>query len=71
MKRIVPFAFVLTLIAAPAFAASQWSTVGGDSGNTRYSSLAANQLAERHETGRSVDLGKDLAASKFPRCASN
>ena len=39
MKRIVAFAFVVTLMAAPAFAASQWSTVGGDSGNTRYSSL--------------------------------
>src|SRR5690242_2356684 len=40
MKRTAAFAFVLTLIAGPAFAASQWSTVGGDSGNTRYSSLS-------------------------------
>ena len=40
MKRTVAFAFVLTLIAAPALAADQWSTVGGDSGNTRYSSLS-------------------------------
>ena len=41
MKRIMalPFAFAFMLAAAPLFAASQWSTVGGDSGNTRYSSL--------------------------------
>jgi PQQ-dependent dehydrogenase (methanol/ethanol family) len=40
MKKTVVFAFVLTLIAAPALVADQWSTVGGDSGNTRYSSLS-------------------------------
>src|SRR5208282_1723345 len=40
MKRIVRLGFVLISIAAPIFAASDWSTVGGDSGNTRYSSLA-------------------------------
>ena len=40
MKKIVALAFVLTLVAVPAFAASDWSTVGGDSGNTRYSSLS-------------------------------
>ncbi len=39
MKRIMALAFALIVVAAPAFAASQWSTVGGDSGNTRYSSL--------------------------------
>jgi len=40
MKKIVALAFVLTLVAIPVFAASDWSTVGGDSGNSRYSSLA-------------------------------
>ena len=39
MKRIMALAFALIVVAAPVFAASQWSTVGGDSGNTRYSSL--------------------------------
>ena len=38
MKRMVAFAFIL--FTAAACAAGQWSTVGGDSGNTRYSSLA-------------------------------
>ena len=38
MKRIMALVFAL-LIAGPVFAASHWSTVGGDSGNTRYSSL--------------------------------
>ena len=38
MKRMVAFVFIL--VTAPVCAAGQWSTVGGDSGNTRYSSLA-------------------------------
>ena len=37
MKRMVAFVFIL--VTAPVCAAGQWSTVGGDSGNTRYSSL--------------------------------
>ena len=36
--RVLSFVFVLS--AGAQFAAGQWSTVGGDSGNTRYSSLA-------------------------------
>lgn len=40
MKRMAALAFVLMLVAVPGFAEGQWSTVGGDSGNTRYSSLA-------------------------------
>ncbi len=40
MKRIVAVAFVVMLVAVPVVAATQWSTVGGDTGNTRYSSLA-------------------------------
>ena len=38
MKRMVAFAFIL--FTASVCGAGQWSTVGGDSGNTRYSSLA-------------------------------
>ena len=40
MKRIVAFLFGLALAASPVFAAGEWSTVGGDAGNTRYSSLS-------------------------------
>ena len=40
MKRIDALAFVFLLVATPVVAAGQWSTVGGDSGNTRFSSLA-------------------------------
>ena len=40
MKRIVAFVFGLALAASPVFAAGEWSTVGGDAGNTRYSSLS-------------------------------
>jgi quinohemoprotein ethanol dehydrogenase len=38
MKRMAVFLFILVM--APICTPGQWSTVGGDSGNTRYSSLA-------------------------------
>src|SRR5215471_14510106 len=40
MKRIMAMAFSVTLIVVPALAAGESPTVGGDSGNTRYSSLS-------------------------------
>ncbi|HKV04890.1 MAG TPA: PQQ-binding-like beta-propeller repeat protein [Candidatus Acidoferrales bacterium] len=40
MKRKAALAFVVMIVAAPLAAASQWSTVGGSSGNARYSSLS-------------------------------
>lgn len=40
MKKIAALAFGFACLAAPVFAAAGWTTVGGDSGNTRYSSLS-------------------------------
>ena len=56
MKRTV--AFVLALIVAPALAAGQWSTVDGDSGNTRYSPLSQINAQNATKLGAAWVSGK-------------
>jgi len=59
MKRILALSFVFMVFAAAVSAADQWSTVGGDLGNTRYSSLA--QINSQNVT----NLGAAWVSEKF------